>query len=401
MFEQIAEAKRLLKELVAQLQPETFDGAAAAQLVEEFTAIERIAAAGKALSAARVAQSGVWRREGDRSPARWMARTTGTSVGHALGVLQTAEQVAQLPTTETALRSGELSEVQAKEIVAAAAASPSSEQELLATAKTESVSELRERCAKIKSAACSDELERYEAIRARRRLRHWRDPDGAFHLDAVLTPDAGAVVVAALTPYSERIFQEARKQGRRESHDAYAADALVELAEHTRGCDNDSSRRGPGAVVHVLADHQALLRGSTEDGETCEIAGVGPVPVATAQALAGDAFLRALVTDGTDVKAVSHAGRTIPARLRTALEQRDRTCVVPGCDVRRHLQIDHIRPVPQGGRTCLANLDRLCPWHHYLKTHRGYQLHGPPGSWRFEPPERPPPREGPDGTLQI
>ncbi|MBA3350673.1 MAG: DUF222 domain-containing protein, partial [Actinobacteria bacterium] len=188
MFERLTEARVALKEVVASLEPETLEGASATQLVEEFASIERLAAAGKALCAKRVADSGAWRHDGDRSAARWMARTTGTSVGSALGVLETAERVADLPATETALCSGELSELQAKEIVSAAAASPGSERELLTIATTNSVSELKERCATVKAAARSDELDRYEAIRARRRLRHFRDPDGAFHLDAVLTP---------------------------------------------------------------------------------------------------------------------------------------------------------------------------------------------------------------------
>ena len=384
MFECLAEAKGAIREVVAELDPQTLDGNSATRLVSQFAAIERLAAAGKALCAQRVVKSGAWRRDGDRSPARWIARTTGTSVGHALGVLETAEGVAQLPATETALRSGELSEVQAKEVVSAAAASPSSEPELLAAVKSESVWELKERCARIKASARSVELDHYEAIRRRRRLRHFRDPDGAFHLDAVLTPDAGAVVIAALEPYTERVFRTARRQGRRESHEADAADALVELAEHARACDDEPSRRSPGATVHIVVDHQALVRGSLEDGETCEIPGIGPIPVATAQALSGDAYVSALVTDGIDIKAVSHLGRTIPSRLRTAIEMRDRTCVVPGCDVRRHLEIDHIRPRADGGPMRLDNLARLCKWHHYLKTHRGYRLSGTPGSWCFE-----------------
>ena len=388
MFERLTEAKATLKQVVSSLEPATLEGATATQLVEEFAAIERLAAAGKALCAKRVADSGAWRRDGDRSPARWMARTTGTSVGNALGVLETAESVTQLPATENALRSGQLSEIQAKEIVSAASASPASEPELLAAVKTESVSQLKERCATVRTAARSDELDRYEAIRKRRYLRHFRDPDGAFHLDAVLTPDAGAVVVAALEPYTERVFHAARRQGRREPHAAYAADALVELAEHARSCDQESSRPGPGATVHVVVDHQALTRGSLEAGETCEIPGIGPIPVATAKSLAGDAFLSALLTDGADIKAVCHLGRTIPSRLRTAVELRDRSCVVPGCDVRRQLEIDHIRPVTRGGPTRLDNLARLCRWHHYLKTHRGYSLSGGPGSWSFEGPNR-------------
>ena len=72
-------------------------------------------------------------------------------------------------------------------------------------------------------------------------------------------------------------------------------------------------------------------------------------PAATARAWATDAYLSALLTDATDIKAVCHLGRTIPARLRTAVQMRDRTCVVPGCDVGRQLEIDHIEAVTDGG----------------------------------------------------
>lgn len=72
--------------------------------------------------------------------------------------------------------------------------------------------------------------------------------------------------------------------------------------------DDEPSRRSPGATVHVVVDHGALTRGSLMDGETCEVPGIGPIPVATARALAEDAYLAALVTDGTDIKAVSHLG---------------------------------------------------------------------------------------------
>ncbi|MBA3630016.1 MAG: hypothetical protein H0W55_10140, partial [Actinobacteria bacterium] len=96
MFEALADAKAAIKDVVASLDADVLEGAFATELVEEFAAIERLAAAGKTLCVQRVAKSGAWRRDGDRSPARWMARTTGTSVGHALGVLETAETIGEL-----------------------------------------------------------------------------------------------------------------------------------------------------------------------------------------------------------------------------------------------------------------------------------------------------------------
>ena len=387
MFETVGKLKKSLRQVVGALEHEVLAGDAATRLVEDFAEIERLAAAGKALAARRVATSGAWQGGGDRSPAHWVARTTGTSVGTAVGVLETAERLSELPQTDAAVRAGELSEAQAKEIASAAASSPSAESELIEVAKTESVTGLRARCAQVRAAAAPDEASRYEAIRARRRVRTWTDAEGAFRMDTVLTPDAGAVLLAALEPHQQRIFAEARRAGRREPYEAYGADALMAVAAHARDCDGDPVASGPRAMIHVVVDHSAFVRGETQAGEKCEIAGVGPVPVATARALASDAIMAALVTDGTDISTVSHMGRSISAPLRTAVIARDHCCVVPGCDVRHGLEIDHILPRHEHGPTKLVNLARLCKWHHYLKTFHGYVLAGPPGSWSFAPPE--------------
>jgi len=392
MFERLNELRQTLQEIVEKLDPDVLESATAAGLVERFGAIENVAAAGKALAAARVARSGAWRSSGERSPAHWLARTTGTAVGTAAGVIETGTKVKELPQTQDALRRGELSEDQARHITSAAAAAPGAESELLETARRQSLSGLRDACERVKAAALPDGNERYAKIRAKRRLRHWSDPDGAFRIDATMTPDAGAVLLAAMEPLRDELYAQARRQGQTDSYEAYAADALVEIASHFRHCSQHPEAHGPGNLVHVLVDHSALVRGETTEGETCEIAGVGPVPVATAEALATDSLLSVLVTDGTDIQKVCHVGRTISARQRTALRARDRTCVVPGCDVRRPLQIDHNTPVHRDGKGKLDNLARLCVYHHHLKTHRGYRLSGGPGDWRWEPPERAPAR---------
>ena len=70
---------------------------------------------------------------------------------------------------------------------------------------------------------------------------------------------------------------------------------------------------------HVGVDHDAFTRGHTENGEVCDIPGIGPIPVSVARRLAGDAVLKVIVTDGVDVTALAHGGRTIPAHLRSAL----------------------------------------------------------------------------------
>ncbi len=84
-----------------------------------------------------------------------------------------------------------------------------------------------------------------------------------------------------------------------------------------------------------------------------------------------------------------HLGRTVTAHQRTALEQRDPTCVVEGCSVRHHLEIDHVDGWALTKVTVLDRLARLCRWHHHLKTYCVYRLEGTVGAWRWCGPAPP------------
>jgi hypothetical protein len=124
-----------------------------------------------------------------------------------------------------------------------------------------------------------------------------------------------------------------------------------------------------------------------DDGEVCEIAGVGPVSVELARELLGEGFLRLLVMDGTDVTTITGRTRVPPARLEAALLERDPVCVVPGCAVTVALETHHWQTdVQYGGPTVLENLCRICSVHHDLASNGGWKLAGGPGQWRWEPP---------------
>ena len=145
---------------------------------------------------------------------------------------------------------------------------------------------------------------------------------------------------------ADKIFTEARRSGRCEPSQAYMADALVSLVTKSGG----SVPTGPKALAHLRVDIAALRRGNTEPGEMCEIAGVGPVSVAIARELLGDSIAKVLVTSATDVHSICNLGRAVPARLHSALVERDRCCVVPGCSSTYNLEIDHrVVPFANGG----------------------------------------------------
>ena len=92
---------------------------------------------------------------------------------------------------------------------------------------------------------------------------------------------------------------------------------------------------------------------------------------------------------------MSHLGRTIPARLRTAVEEMYQECCLEGCHETRHLEIDHNVPIEAGGRTELANLGRPCTFHHRYKHAHDLRLTGEGTSKRFVTVHgHPPPDEG-------
>lgn len=401
-------ARRDIARHLAGADPDRVTTTQAATLVALFAEIERLGAAGKVLFAARASQSLTWRDEGHRSAASWMAQKTGTGLGEALGLLETAEALTALPETSAALRQGELSSAQLKVIAAAAATRPRAESALVQAAVTGSFSALKASAAQVRAGATSarDEQARYRAIAAARCVRHWVDPDGAFRLEAKLTPDAGAQVLSVLDHEADARFRAARRSAEYETPAAYRADALVALvtgealvggtdsassegsaSEKGSGSDSAPGSRPPRATVCIRVDASALTRGYVHDGETCVIAGVGPVPVAAVRSQLSDAWVKILVTKGKDVTTVCHVGRTIPVHLQSALDERDPVCVVPGCDVAHGLE-NHHWDVPYAAckTSTLAGLGRVCAWHHGLLSYEGYVLARVGGTWEWRAP---------------
>ncbi len=398
----LAEIRAALAEYVDRIEAGTLLASDAERLVGEAAAIVNLGQSLEMILAKRVADSQLWRHRGHRTPADWLAGRTKRSKGEAIALLDTAERLADCPGLERKVRAGELSAPQAEVLARAVSVDPAAEPDLLRVAEVDGLTKLKDRCRAVEHAA-TDARARYQRIHRARSLRHWTDDEGALCLAARLTPDAGATVLGALAPYERAAFDQARVEGRREPVEAYSADALVAMADASldepsagpndaEGSDRSARptrRRTRKPSFTVLVDATALRRGHAEPGETCEIPGVGPVPVSVLQAQAPDAVWHALVTDGVDVQAYASMSRHIPTLLRVALEARDRECVRPGCNASQGLEIDHIHEFAKGGLTRLSNLGRLCPHDHDLKTNHGWTLSGPPQARLFEPPRGP------------
>lgn len=136
-------------------------------------------------------------------------------------------------------------------------------------------------------------------------------------------------------------------------------------------------------------DLSAYTRGHAIDGETCDIAGVGPIPVsAVRDLLATNPFMAAVITDGRQIMGVAHLGRAANARQRTALEWLTTDCSRLGCPALAR-EVDHRHPYAADRRTELSNLDPLCTHDHDLKTHHGWALVPGTGKRPMVPPDDP------------
>jgi hypothetical protein len=157
-----------------------------------------------------------------------------------------------------------------------------------------------------------------------------------------------------------------------------------------------------GTKVLVRVDLEALFRGYPVQGEVCEIAGFGPVPVSVVNDLLaqGDTFMAAVITKGVAVTGVVHLGRSHTAYQRTALQWLYPICAVEGCSELAR-EIDHRHDWAKTHKTLFDDADPYCHHHHHLKTYEGWGLVEGSGKRAFvspddprHPQERPPPKAG-------
>jgi hypothetical protein len=410
----VAEMEQAIDRVARGLEPEIVTASAAMGLLKTVAKSERQLAGVKMRLAGRVAETPVWQHQGHRSPAHWLAGESGTSVAEAVSLLQTAERVRELPATLDAVCDGSLSRSQAAAVADAAAVAPDAEVDLLALAKNESLKGLQEAAARRKVAHV-DEQERHARVHASRHVRFGTEPDGAATMSVRATTDVMAEIRAGISHFQDIEFEAARRAGRRDPFEAYAVDGLAAMARAAMTGDQDGPAKRASTKIVIRADLAALERGRVVDGEMCEVAGVGPVPVGQVNDLlaTGEAFTAVIGTDRTgratrvahighkrvvDVQVAldalareahdvtgAHTSRKPNVYQRSALDWLSPCCSVEGCDQPRQ-EIDHRADWADTHLTGLDELDGFCRHHHWLKTHRGYRLEPGTGRRRLVPP---------------
>jgi hypothetical protein len=399
--DRISELKKALCSYAGRFDPALISTSEAQRVLEHAASMENSIRTLKALCASRVAQGDSWRKKGHRSAAEALAQETGTTLSQAKEEIETGRRLLSQEKLSKAARLGEISFAKAQLISNATEADPGAEGRLLEEARGSSISRLKDSCALTKAQAGADREARRDQIHARRSLRSWTDIEGVWHLSASSNPEDGAQIMSVLDPIRDEIFRAARKQKKKEPIEAYAFDALFQLAtkperarsSSSRGARPTSAETGPGARSKILVrvDYESFLRGFPTAGETCEIAGFGPVSVSAVKDLMskGDPFIVAILTKAKELVGVAHLGRKPTAFQRSALEWMYPSCAIEGCNAQAHLEMDHSLEWSKTHFTMLDHLKFLCHHHHFLKSNDNWALTEVDRRCLLVPPEDP------------
>jgi hypothetical protein len=163
-----------------------------------------------------------------------------------------------------------------------------------------------------------------------------------------------------------------------------------------------------GALTMPGRDHDVLLPEATVRRLMCDCDVTRVVTTLVTRpakscdgAAGGDGFEPAIVdslrVEARSVLYVGRAERTVPPRLRRALEVRDQRCAFPGCHAHvRRCHAHHVVPWEDGGPTELPNTALLCVAHHHAVHEGGWTMtlkYGFTGHerdcWDVTPPHRP------------
>jgi hypothetical protein len=313
------------------------------------------------------------------SATRWLQSTFQVPSNAAYAQVRTAHTLENLPATAQALQEGKIGPQQAAAICHSVDRAQKTrlepgllERNLLRAAATMDGAELKREFFRLQyqadqaaSVAAEDELYK------RRWLNLWRPSySEKFKLEAELDPETGCMLRTALHALMGKPASDDDRNPAQRRHDA-----LRELAK--RALDSGALPELGGEKPHlfVLANLETL---QMEPGSRLAQLDWGiEVTGETAGRIACDASITPVRVDseGT-VEYVGRSSRTVPPKMRKALNVRDRHCQHEGCDVDAHLcEPHHIIPVWKGGKTKLWNLTLRCERHHrflHPENHRFY-----------------------------
>ena len=244
MTAELRAARAMVSSVVAALaeSPESLVGSEAGRLCVLLAEVERLAAAGKALAAARVGETG-YHRTSHPTVEQWLAAVTKASPWEATKAIKTARLLSSaeggggdgscdLAELRDAFVHGELTPTQADELASTCAKQPHKQSELLDLARSETTEQLKKRCLQERLAGRPDETPEQRAKRLARETRiNKRDlGNGLSSLQAVMPTEWLLLLWKSIERQRRAIFDHARIAGVDYPTQVYGVLALVTLA---------------------------------------------------------------------------------------------------------------------------------------------------------------------------
>ena len=229
--------------------------------------------------------------------------------------------------------------------------------------------------------------DREEALREKRCLNLYPQPDGTLRISGILDPESAAHLVAAIDAVTSprrggpRFVDPASKDRAQRLMDdprttpQIALDALVDLVK--LGVASDSAHivgaHKPTVRLHVTARDLDRRAGTAQfERQTASVS------IATAERhLCADGFVPVLFDkDGEQVMNVGRDERLFTPRQRIGLAARDGGCRFPDCDrPPSWTEAHHINEWDRDhGRTDIADGVLLCRHHHMLVHNNGWRF---------------------------
>ena len=341
-------------------------------------------------------------------------RTAQTLVAHSQLLVH------DLPSTLTALQSGEISYRHAQVIIdhggsLSADSRAAFETAVLPAARRLTVARLERRARELRERLHPETIDQRHAKGVcDRSVTVTPDRDGMAWLNAYLGAAEAIAIENRLTAIVETLAVAGETRTRTQLKADIFADLLMDGAIPTM--EGNELGRGIRATVLVTVPVLNLLRtggselasfeglepasveglepasveglapaspesselASLEGSELASLEGYGPINAATAARLAAKApsFTRILTHPETGaVLSVGRESYVVPHDLRRWLRVRDETCRFPGCGRRAGgCEVDHTVDWQHGGLTRYDNLAHLCAAHHHVKHHTRWSV---------------------------
>ncbi len=302
-----------------------------------------------------------FREDGATGIEQWVVERFGVSQPTARAYGHVAERVWDFPHLTASLCEGEISFDKLRTVIEVA--TPETERELRAQAKTRSVRELADLVRSVRA-------ERGPALERRAEkdyeLRSLRFNDQFRTVTAQLPPESYVETKACLESRARELPSDGET-----AWDQRLCDAFLQTIRSS----------GNGAGTYVVVAHVPLRALVDEAGQTTDLAGDLErgelISSETVRRIACDATITIAVDD--DDGHTMYEGRTRrdpTGAQRREVWRRDRHCRFPGCTNATFAHVHHMVPWVPDGLTDLPNLVLLCEHHHRRLHSKQWRMSG-------------------------